>query len=188
MSEAATLLPYIPPFEALDDPDLRTADCVAFYRRLAAGVTIITAGTERGPVGATASSVTSVSLRPPLLLACLSAKSRTMAAIRARHAFAVHLLAEHQRDISTAFASDAPEHRFAGRRWRHVLGVPVLTEAPAWGVCLLTDARRYGDHDVAVGCLVAAHSGPGRPLVWHNRDYWRIGAPGPDEDVERTRY
>lgn len=184
MPETAALLPYTPPLEAVDDPDLRTADCLAFYRKLAAGVTIVTAGTERGPVGATASSVTSVSLRPPLLMACLSAKSRTMAAIRARHAFAVHLLAEHQRDLSAAFASDAPERRFADRRWRHVLGVPVLIEAPTWAVCLLTDARRYGDHDVAVGRLVAAHSGPGRPLVWHDRDYWRIGAD-PGEDMNQ---
>jgi flavin reductase (DIM6/NTAB) family NADH-FMN oxidoreductase RutF len=185
MPETAALLPYTPPLEALDDPDLRTADCLAFYRKLTAGVTIVTAGTERGPVGATASSVTSVSLRPPLLLVCLSAKSRTMTAVRARHAFAVHLLAEHQRDLSTAFAtpSDAAEHRFADRHWRHVLGVPVLAEAPTWAVCLLTDARRYGDHDVAVGRLVAAHNGPGRPLVWHDRDYWRISI-GPGDDVE----
>jgi flavin reductase (DIM6/NTAB) family NADH-FMN oxidoreductase RutF len=54
----------------------------------------------------------------------------------------------------------------------------VLAEAPTWAVCLLTDARRYGDHDLVVGRMVAAHSGPGRPLLWHDRDYWRIDDVG----------
>jgi flavin reductase (DIM6/NTAB) family NADH-FMN oxidoreductase RutF len=180
MPDSAVARALIPPVEAIDDPDLSVADCLAFYRRLAAGVTVVTAGSVDGPVGATASSVTSVSLRPPLLLACLSVESRTMTAIRARGTFAVHLLAENQRHISTAFAArdGYPGQRFAGYRFRQVLGVPVLIDAPAWAVCLLADLRRYGDHDVAVGRLVAAHSGPGRPLLWHDRGYWRISHAG----------
>lgn len=153
--------------------ELSTSDCLAFYRKLAAGVTVVTAGGESGPVGATASSVTSVSLRPPLLLACLSTGSRTMAAIRSSRAFAVHLLTEDQRHLSVAFAAHT-EDRFASVEWRTVLDVPVLTAAPAWAVCRLVDLRHYGDHDVAVGHLTAAHSSPGRPLIWHDRGYWRI--------------
>jgi flavin reductase (DIM6/NTAB) family NADH-FMN oxidoreductase RutF len=150
--------------------DLSTSDCLAFYRKLAAGVTVVTAGGESGPVGATASSVTSVSLRPPLLLVCLSTGSRTMAAIRSRRAFAVHLLTEDQRHLSVAFAA----HTEFASGWRTVLDVPVLTAAQTWAVCHLVDLRHYGDHDVAVGQLAAAHSGPGHPLIWHDRDYWKL--------------
>jgi flavin reductase (DIM6/NTAB) family NADH-FMN oxidoreductase RutF len=180
MPDSAAVLPFTPPVEAIDDPDLSIADCLAFYRKLAAGVTVVTAGSMDGPAGATASSVTSVSLRPPLLLACLAADSRTMTAIRARGTFAVHLLAENQRHISAAFAARTgrPEQRFANIGFRQVLGVPVLTDAPAWAVCLLADVRRYGDHDVAVGRLVAAHSRPARPLLWHDRGYRRISNVG----------
>lgn len=153
--------------------ELSTSDFLAFYRKLAAGVTVVTAAGESGPVGATASAVTSVSLHPPLLLACLSTGSRTMAAIRTSRAFAVHLLTEDQQHIADTFATHT-EDRFAHHDWRTVLDVPVLTTPPAWAVCLLTDIRRYGDHELAVGRLVAAQSGPGRPLLWHDRGYWRL--------------
>lgn len=172
MSDTAVVLPFPAPVEPLDDADLSTPDCLAFYRKLAAGVTVVTAGTDSGPVGATASAVTSVSLRPPLLLACLATGSRTMSAIRARQAFAVHLLSEHQRHLSSTFAGRGD--RFAGHRWRTVLGVPVLAGTAAWAVCLLAGIHRYGDHDLAVGRLVAAHTGHGRPLVWHDRTYWHL--------------
>ncbi|HEX6358726.1 flavin reductase family protein [Actinophytocola sp.] len=167
MSEPTAILPFA------RRSDLSTSDCLAFYRKLAAGVTVVTAAGETGPDGATASAVTSVSLRPPLLLACLSTDSRTLAAIRARRVFAVHLLAEDQRHISTAFA-EKRENRFADQEWEPVHGAPVLTATPAWAVCRVADTRHYGDHALVVGRLIAAHSGPGRPLLWHDRDYWRI--------------
>jgi flavin reductase (DIM6/NTAB) family NADH-FMN oxidoreductase RutF len=178
MSDTAVVLPFAPPVDVLDDPGLSARDCRAFYRGLASGVTVVTAGSEQGPVGSTASSVTSVSLHPPLLLACLATGSRTTAAIRTRRSFAVNLLAEDQRHVSDAFAAPVarPEHRFAGHRRREVLGVPVLTDTLAWAVCLLTDIRRYGDHDVVVGRLVAAHTRSARPLLWHDRGYHRIRA------------
>jgi flavin reductase (DIM6/NTAB) family NADH-FMN oxidoreductase RutF len=176
MSEPAAVLPFARP------PDVSTSDCLAFYRKLAAGVTVVTAAGESGPVGATASAVTSVSLRPPLLLACLSTGSRTLAAIRARRVFAVHLLAEEQRHIATAFA-EKTENRFADQEWRTFLDAPVLTATPAWAVCRVADTRRYGDHALVVGHLIAAHAGPGNPLVWHDSDYRRIS----EDRVTRSR-
>ena len=68
------------------------AACLDVYRRLTAGVSVVTALGDDGPCGMTASSVTSVSLRPPLLLVSLAESSRTLAAIRSRRAFGVHLL------------------------------------------------------------------------------------------------
>ena len=126
--------------------ELSTSDCLAFYRKLAAGVTVVTAAGESGPVGATASSVTSVSLRPPLLLACLSTGSRTMAAIRSRRAFAVHLLAEEQRHLSVAFAAHT-EDRFAERRVANRPRRASADRGHSLGVCRLADPRHYGDHE-----------------------------------------
>ena len=47
---------------------LDRSTCLDFYRRLAAGVAVVTTMGREGPVGCTVSTVTSVSLDPPLIL------------------------------------------------------------------------------------------------------------------------
>jgi flavin reductase (DIM6/NTAB) family NADH-FMN oxidoreductase RutF len=144
--------------------------CLNLYRRLASGVSVVTALGEHGLTGMTASSVTSVSLRPPLLLVSLTHQSRTLAAIRARRAFAVHLLRSDQQELAARFAGgdpeavDQPHHRV-------VLGAPVLPDVLAWSVCLLEAEHLYGDHTLVIGAVAAAQVGIGRPLVWHDRAY-----------------
>ncbi len=143
--------------------------CLGLYRRLAAGVSVVTALGDDGPTAMTASSVTSVSLRPPLLLVALAEHSRTLAAIRSRRSFGVSLLREDQRVLAERHASATRgAWEPAGRR---VLGVPTLPDVLAWSVCLLEGAHDYGDHTLVVGRVVAAHSGRGRPLLWHDRAY-----------------
>lgn len=160
-----------------DEPGPGAARCLGLYAKLAAGVSVVTARGEDGPVGMTVSAVTSVSARPPLLLACLSEGSRTLAAIREHGAFGVHLLREEQHELAVRFASPAvtAAARFAGTDPAEVLGVPVLPGALAWSVCLLEDVRGYGDHQVVVGRLAAVHVGGGHPLLWHDRAFRSLG-------------
>jgi flavin reductase (DIM6/NTAB) family NADH-FMN oxidoreductase RutF len=172
--------PATDPLSAEPGPD--TARCLALYAKLAAGVSVVTARGADGPLGMTVSAVTSLSARPPLLLACLRDGSRTLAAIRAHGAFAVHLLREDQHELATRFAgpTTTADQRFAGTDTRQVLGVPVLAGALAWSVCLLTDVRRYGDHQLVVGQLAAVHVGGGRPLLWHDRRFRSLAELAPD--------
>lgn len=166
-----------------EEPGPGAARCLGLYAKLAAGVTVVTARGEDGPLGMTVSAVTSLSARPPLLLACLRDGSRTLAAVRARRTFAVHLLREEQQDLAGRFASPATTaaERFAGTDTRQVLGVPVLAGALAWSVCLTEDVRRYGDHHLVVGRVAAVHVGGGRPLLWHDRRFGALtGQPVPD--------
>lgn len=158
------------------EPGVDTRTCLSFYRRLAAGVTVLTSRHGRSPVGMTASAVTSLSLKPPLLLACLASTSRTLAGIQLQRTFAVHLLREEQAGWAETFARPGQE-RFGGIALREVLGAPVLVDALAWAVCLLVEARQYGDHHIVVGEVAATHSSAGRPLVWHDRSYWSLGPP-----------
>ncbi|MER7001061.1 flavin reductase family protein [Streptomyces sp. NPDC000410] len=158
-----------------DEPGPDTVRCLGLYARLAAGVTVVTAldGTGR-PVGMTVSALTSLSARPPLLLACLRSGARTLAALRDQGAFAVNLLSERQRPTAETFANPSvpPASRFAGTDVRHVLGLPVFTDALAWSVCLVEDVRRYGDHHAVVGRVVAVDvNGDGQPLLWHDRAF-----------------
>ena len=80
----------------------------------ATGVTVITSvGADGEPVGITASAVTSLSLDPPLVLACFDLGSQTLRAIRGHGAFAVNVLAAAQRHLSANFVG---EH---GDAWRY---------------------------------------------------------------------
>jgi flavin reductase (DIM6/NTAB) family NADH-FMN oxidoreductase RutF len=149
--------------------------CLNLYRRLASGVSVVTALGEHGLTGMTASSVTSVSLRPPLLLVSLTHQSRTLAALRARQGFAVHLLRSDQQGLATRFAGSG-DPAASERLHRVVLGVPVLPDVLAWSVCLLVGEHVYGDHTLVIGAIAAAQVGIGRPLVWHDRAYAELAS------------
>ncbi|MBZ6134759.1 flavin reductase family protein [Streptomyces olivaceus] len=179
--QAATAAP--PPVEALhEEPGPDATRCLGLYAKLAAGVAVVTARGDDGPLGMTVSAVTSLSARPPLLLACLRDGSRTLAAVRARRTFAVHLLREEQQGLAGRFASPTTTaaERFAGTDTRQILGVPVLAGSLAWSVCLTEDVRRYGDHHLVVGRVAAVHVGAGRPLLWHDRRFGSLTGPVPD--------
>lgn len=149
--------------------------CLRLYRRLAAGVTIVTAPGDDGMVGMTASSVTSVSLTPPLLLVSLGLGSRTLTAVRDRAVFAVHLLRDDQRDLAITFAQPGVA-RSPTPLARTVLGAPVLPDALGWAVCRLEGEHRYGDHSLVVGRVLATDVGAGQPLLWHNRSFRALTA------------
>jgi flavin reductase (DIM6/NTAB) family NADH-FMN oxidoreductase RutF len=154
------------------------------FRKLAGGVAVVTSCGGHEPVGLTASSVTSVSLQPPMLLVCVGTQSSTLAAIRLRQCFAVHLLRDDQRWVAEEFCRPGNGvQRFGGVAYRYVCGVPVIRDALAWSVCALEDDRQYGDHHVVVGRVLATRTGDGRPLVWHDRCYVGLSAtiPRPSE-------
>ncbi|MGF0318048.1 flavin reductase family protein [Nocardia fluminea] len=147
--------------------------CLELYRRLAAGVTVVTAQSSAGPMGLTASSVTSLSLHPPMLLAGLKVGSGTLAAIERSHMFGIQLLSEDQAGAAQAFSTPTGT-RFAGLDHEYVFGVPVLREVLGWSVCMLVDARRYGDHVLVIGEVAAVNTSEGRPLMWHNGQLTRL--------------
>jgi len=76
------------------------------------GVTIVTAYDAAGkPSGLTANSFNSVSLDPPMVLWSLSLGSRNLPVFREAKAWAVHILAADQQDLSNRFAR-AGEDKF----------------------------------------------------------------------------
>jgi flavin reductase (DIM6/NTAB) family NADH-FMN oxidoreductase RutF len=159
--------------EVADEGGPGLSRSLSLYRRLAAGVSVVTARGDdpaAALAGMTASSVTSVSLRPALLLVSVANRSRTLAAIRSRRAFAVHLLREDQRELAGRFAAPA-DRQVSDLAVRTVLGVPVLTDVLAWSVCLLEAEHAHGDHTLVIGAVAATHVGVGRPLLWHDQAF-----------------
>ena len=71
-------------------------------------VTIVTAPGADGPAGLAANAVTSLSLDPPLMLACLDVSSRTLAAIRGAGRFGINVLAAEHEPVARSFARKVP--------------------------------------------------------------------------------
>ncbi len=117
--------------------------------------TVVTAMDGDGcPRGLTMSAVCSVSLDPPLILACVDRGSATLAAIRESRSFTVNYLRRGSEQVAMAFATKQTD-KFAGLAWERPgsgLGGPILTECnAAHAVCVVTDLIDAGDHVIAVG-------------------------------------
>jgi 3,4-dihydroxy-2-butanone 4-phosphate synthase len=144
----------------------------------ATGVSVVTARDSGGaPVGTTANAISSVSLDPPLLLACLARNSETLAAIRETGRFAVNILAAEQRHHSDRFAKkgaavSAHEVEFDD----HDSGVPILPGALATIVCEVEAIHEAGDHVIVIGdARHLYHREPGtEPLLFYRGSYSQL--------------
>ncbi len=139
-------------------------------------VTIVTAKGEQGPAGATANAVGSLSLDPPLMLACLDRGSRTLRAVEQAGRFAVNVLAEDQATVARSFSSKAPvAEKWTGISWRQRFGVPVLEGVVVWVACELQDVLAGGDHAIVTGAVLEFERRGSRPLVFHRGEYRPLG-------------
>ncbi|WP_030377873.1 MULTISPECIES: flavin reductase family protein [unclassified Streptomyces] len=139
------------------------------FRRHAAGVAVVTARGGAGPVGFTATSLTSVSADPPLVSFGISTGSSSWPAVAAAGHVGVHILGEHQRELAGTFARHGADRFGAPTGWREgPEGVPVLDGVLAWLVCRVVARVPAGDHRIVLAeVAVGDPSGEGRPLVYH---------------------
>lgn len=156
-------------------PDLRTAQLASpdllrsVFRRHAAGVAVITAPAESGPVGFTATSLTSVSAEPPMLSFGVGTGASSWPAISEAGHVGVHILGEHQRELAATFARSGADRFGAPTSWREgPEGVPVLDDVLAWLVCRVVARVPAGDHRIVLAEVVLGDpAGTGRPLLYH---------------------
>jgi len=138
----------------------------------ATGVTVVTAVGQQGPSGATANAVTSLSLDPPMMLACLDRGSRTLTSVRAQGRFGVNALAAGQGELARRFsAKDSAPDKWAGVEWSERQGLPRLAGALVWVACELRDLIDGGDHLILTGNVLEAETIEGQPLLFHRGDY-----------------
>lgn len=157
----------------------------ATMRLWATGVTIVGARGGDGQTlrGMTASSFTSVTLDPPLILVCLQKDTETSDCILETGSFAVSMLGEGQEEISNLFAGFVPlaedENRFDRMQVKYATtGAPILANAMGWLDCKVYQTYDGSTHHIFIGEVVEA-SGQGeevlRPLLYYNRDYRQLG-------------
>lgn len=146
--------------------------------RLPAGLVVVSAATGPGRFrGMTLTSFTSASLEPPLVVACLDRLAQTRDAIEESGKFTASVLSDRQEFLAERFAGRAPLVDPSWREVPHRLGengLPILDGAVAWFECRLQHMVRAGDHDLAVGLVTAAGTGPGDPTVYWHRAFWRL--------------
>jgi flavin reductase (DIM6/NTAB) family NADH-FMN oxidoreductase RutF len=139
---------------------------------LPTGVTIVTAGGPDGPAGATANAVSSLSIEPMLMLACLDRGSRTLLAVQAANRFGISVLHADQEQIARSFATKAPvPDKWQGVAWSERDGIPVIDGALVFVACELRDVIAGGDHVIVTGEVSALDTAEGTPLVFHGGEY-----------------
>ncbi|MFF3500391.1 flavin reductase family protein [Streptomyces sp. NPDC003247] len=154
----------------LRTPQLASPDLLrSVFRRHAAGVAVITASGGTGPVGFTATSLTSVSAQPPLLSFGVGTGASSWPALSDADHVGVHILGEHQQELAATFARSGADRFGAPTAWQEgPEGVPVLDDVLAWLVCRVVARVPAGDHRIVLAEVVHGDpAGAGRPLLYH---------------------
>lgn len=136
------------------------------------GVTVVTAIGPAGPAGATANAVASLSLEPPMMLACLDLGSRTLVAVEHARTFGVNVLSGEQADVARRFSTKDPHpEKWEGVAWEERAGVPMIKGALIRLACELREVHDGGDHAIVTGNVIGLESGRGGPLIFHAGEY-----------------
>lgn len=159
------------PLPPLDPLALRQA-----FGAYPTGVTVLTSRQADGtPRGFTANSFTSVSLDPPLLLACLAKSAHSCGVFMEAEGFAVNVLGEEQKAVSGLFASRAAD-KFEQCAWREgASGLPLIDGALAHFACSRERLVDAGDHIVLIGRVIDFGVREGNPLGYFRGSYFSIG-------------
>jgi flavin reductase (DIM6/NTAB) family NADH-FMN oxidoreductase RutF len=151
----------------------------------ATGVTVITTcDADARPSGLTVSAFASVSLDPPLVLACVDHKSQTYPALLERGRFAVNILRADQEAISRRFASTRLDKFESIPFCLSPLGLPLIEGAVAHLECLTVSTYDGGDHTIFLGRVERASVAGGEPLLYFGGRYDRLDSmarPRPPE-------
>jgi flavin reductase (DIM6/NTAB) family NADH-FMN oxidoreductase RutF len=142
------------------------------FRDHAARVVIVTAPGRRGPVGFTATSLTSLSLVPPMVSVAVARSASVWATVARSRRIGVHLLGHDQHLLAKTFATSGID-RFAKVRWHPAPGgEPLLEDCPAYLCCEVVKHVSAGDHVLVLARVSEARvDRTGSPLVYHDGAY-----------------
>jgi len=148
------------------------------------GVVLVTTVAGEDWHGMTASSFSSVSLDPPLVLVCLDTRLYSHQLISDSGMFGISILGRDQAELGQRFAGRLPPaERFEGQEWlTPETGSPVLANALGWLDCRVVHAYPGGDHTIFVGEVLAADIPRATgPLLFHSRNWGQLADPLPAE-------
>src|SRR6266436_3625188 len=122
----------------VDETDEIERQFRSVMRRLAGGVSIVTAGRDGDITGMTVTSLTSLSASPPRLLVSINRQASSFALIERHRLFGVNILGSDQHDIAGQFSNGRLKgsQRFEGLEWLPgSSGLPLLSHSLATIEC-----------------------------------------------------
>ncbi|MCW2790678.1 MAG: GntR family transcriptional regulator [Aeromicrobium sp.] len=154
---------------------------------LASGVTVITTRDGDRSHGMTASSVTSLSLDPPMMLACLNRATPTSRAVSESGRFAVNVLSRGSAHLAQQFAVPS-EDKFSGVKvLQGEHGAPLLADALAHIECEVVEEVVGGTHQIFLGRVLSATAGEGQPLTYFRGGFGRFEFERDDAVYQQAR-
>ena len=147
----------------------------AVLGRFATGITIITGRDEKGiDHGMTVSAFSSLSLNPPLVLACIDHGASMRELLGTLTNIGINILSEGQEAISRRFSGKDIE-RFDGLGYtRGSSGVALLDDALAHLEATIVDRHEAGDHLILIAQVETAEAFSQRPLLYYRSGYAQL--------------
>lgn len=147
------------------------------------GVTVITTAetNERDAEvkvhGMTANGVVSVSLDPPLALACIGHNRNSFPLIKANRRFGISILSSAQQYIAQHYTKP-PEERGSDEHisFARLGDSTVLAEALTAMDCRVVSEHEAGDHTLFVAEIEHVNIREGEPLLWFQGSFGRFAA------------
>ncbi len=147
-------------------------DLRAVYRKVPAGVAVVTVDHDGERLGLTVSALVSLSLEPPLIGVAVARQAALHEILHGAGTFAVSYLpaGEAGTRLAAHFARGVPPiamwHRIAVRDGREGLA-PQLAGAAGWLDCVIVAEHAAGDHTLFVAEVTAAEAGPAERALVH---------------------
>ncbi|PJN09331.1 flavin reductase [Streptomyces sp. CB01635] len=146
------------------------------FRRYPAGVVVVTADAGLGPVGFTATSLTSLSLDPPLVSFAIGTTTSSWPHVERSASAVVNFLGADQQALATTFATSGIDRFAAPTNWRRLpQGEPVLDGVAGWMRLDIEQLVPAGDHRIVIARVVDSWLDEGRsPLLFHDGSYLAV--------------
>jgi flavin reductase (DIM6/NTAB) family NADH-FMN oxidoreductase RutF len=143
------------------------------FRNHPAGVVVVTVDSGAGPAGFTATSLTSLSLQPPLVSFGVGVTASSWPHVEQARSAVVNFLGADQEQLARTFATSGVDRFAEPTRWRRLpAGDPVLDGVSGWLRLEVEQIVPAGDHRVVIGRVQDSWTGADRnPLLFHNGGY-----------------
>lgn len=151
----------------------------AAFRRHPGGVAVITADPGDGPVGLTATSVTSVSLDPPLVLFSVSHRSSSSPSLLRSEHMMIHLIEAADLPIARLCATSGIDRFADTSMWERLpTGEPYFLGVDNWLRCCVVKQVEVGGATIIIAEVlelgdITTLEEPA-PLVYHDRAWYRL--------------
>ena len=153
------------------DPDLFRS----VLGRFASSVTVLSARDAKGKDhGMTVSAFSSVSLDPPLVLACVDKTASIYPTLQTTDQIGISILSETQEACSRRFAEKDADRFDELEIERGANGVALLKGALAHMECRIVARHDGGDHTIYIASVEKAAALSGRPLLYYRGGYAQL--------------